>query len=68
MTQYTHYYLNNEKIAIIAMIAVATLVLGTVAVSYQYAFAVRSPRVAHDPCAKPVVFENNPNCGGPRPR
>ena len=50
------------------MIMVGALVLGTVAVSYQYAFAVRPPRVAHDPCAKIVVSDHNPNCDGPRRR
>jgi hypothetical protein len=60
--------LNRGKIAIVAMIMVGALVLGTVAVSYQYAFAVRPPRVAHDPCAKIVVSDHNPNCDGPRRR
>jgi len=50
------------------MIMVATLVLATVAVRYEYAFAVCPPRVVHDPCAKIVVSEHDPKCGGPRPR
>ena len=39
---------------------VATLVLGTVA---DYVFAEPPPRVIHNPCAKIVVAQHNPNCG-----
>jgi hypothetical protein len=57
--------LNSENLAIITIIMVSVLVSGTAA---EYAFAESRPIVAHDPCAKIVVREHNPNCGGPRPR
>jgi hypothetical protein len=60
MTQYTHYYLKSENLAIIAMIMVASLDVGTVALNYDLAFA--KPVRAHSPCEKLVVFEHNPNC------
>jgi hypothetical protein len=44
------------------MIMVATLAVGTMAVSYEYAFA--RPVAAHNPCLiNPNVKSHNPNCG-----
>jgi hypothetical protein len=50
------------------MIMVATLVLGTVAVSYEYAFATPRPRAIHPGCDHEAAAQHNPNCNGPRPR
>jgi hypothetical protein len=45
---------------------IAALVLGTVAVSYEYAFAAR-PAAPPIPCGNTNVGTHNPHCGAPRP-
>ena len=64
MTQYSHYQVEQEKIAIIAMIMVAILVLGTIAVSYEYTFAVSSPRAINSGSEHEAVAEHNRHCKG----
>ena len=62
MTHHIQHYLNSEKIAIIAMLMVATLAIATIAVSYEYAFA--KPTRAHTPaaCTHVPAPENNRHC------
>jgi hypothetical protein len=64
--KYLYALMDDETRFWIAMIMVATLVLGTVAVSYEYAFAAR-PAAPPIPCGNTNVGTHNPHCGAPRP-